>query len=136
MLSFKVNLSVYILAIWLVVLQVLSPFVHAHSGTNADMNQIDGLHLHGVNVAETDKYLYQDQHNLDSNDEVFATHIVEIGKGVIQKFEPLLAIAAIFSFFIFPFLSRTTARYRPPTHFQYKPIYLRGHNSPRSPPYC
>jgi len=136
MFSFKVNLSVYILAVWLVLLQVLSPFVHAHLDANVAVDQGHGLHLHTVNFAWSDKQLHQGQHNIDINDDAFETHVVEIGKGLIKKFEPLLAIALIFSFFIFPFLSQTTARIRPKKQVQYKSIYFRGCHSPRSPPYC
>jgi hypothetical protein len=136
MLSFKVNLSVYVLAFWLVVLQVMSPFVHAHTDADMVANQVDGLHVHMVNFVTADNNVNHGQHTIVSNDDAFDTHIVEMGKGLIQKLEPLLAIAAIFSFLIFPILLLTSVRLKPQQQIQPKPTYLRGYHSPRSPPYC
>lgn len=136
MLSFKLNLSVYILATWLVLLQVLSPFVHAHVDTGDHASSIEGLHLHSVDINVLDQLFNHGGHNLVENDSAFDMHIVIVEKGLSQKLDlPNFAMALIAAF-IFYVLQTASPKLRPEKQFKRKSKYLRGYLNPRAPPYC
>lgn len=135
MMFFKKNLSVWMLAIWLVVLQVLSPFVHAHFEAGDHTDQANGLHLHSINFNLADQALDQSQYNLAENDYAIDAHIVVIEKGLIQKLALPDITTALIAVFIFFVIQTTPPRLRPQQQFNPKPIYKRGYLSPRAPPY-
>ena len=134
--SSKMNLCVWLLAIWLVMLQVLSPFVHAHIDTGNHASQIHGLHLHSTNVNVLDQASNHGEHNLVENDNALEMHIVVVEKGLNQKLElPDIAMALI-AIFVFYGLQTGAVRLRPLQQCKRRSTYLRGCLNPRAPPYC
>ncbi len=134
--SLKMNFSVWMLAIWLVILQVLSPFVHAHIDVGDHSDQANGIHLHSISFNPPNKALDLSHHNLTENDYAIDTHIVMIGKGLIQKLEILDATVALIAVFIFFVIKTTPPRKRLQNQLKLKPSFQCGFLSPRAPPYC
>ena len=135
MMFFKKKLNVWMLAVWLVILQVLSPFVHAHFEAGDHADQTNGIHLHAISFNSSDKALDQSQHNLAENDYAMDAHIVLIEKGLIQKLtlsDLSTALIAVLTFLVIPI---TPPRLRPQKQFSLQKVYERGNQSPRAPPY-
>lgn len=131
----KKNLSICMLAIWLVVLQALSPFVHAHFEPESHTDQANGLHLHSISFKAASDRVGLGQHQLVEDDSDLNAHIVTIEKGLIQKFEILDVTAALITFFIFFVIQTISAQLRPQKQFNVSPIYKRGYLIPRAPPH-
>lgn len=135
MMSYKMHMSVCVLAIWLVVLQVLTPFVHAHLDAGDHSDQANGLHLHAIGFKISDKVLAHSQQNLDENDYAMDAHIVVIEKGLIQKLSLPDISTAIIAIFIFFVIQANSTRLKPQKEFNLSPVYKRGYLSPRAPPH-
>jgi hypothetical protein len=131
MLFFNKKLSICLLIIWFVILQAISPFVHAHIGKDNPASQGSGLHIHEINVFAFEK----SQHHLNNNDYAFDTHIVVIDKGVVQKLQLLSFLFASIVIFNFALGQRTTQKLNPQQQIQPKPIVQRTKLNPRAPPY-
>jgi hypothetical protein len=135
MMFFKKNLSVWFLAVWLVLLQVLSPFVHAHFDIGDHADQASGLHLHTINFNLVDKAIDHSQQSFAESDYAIDAHIVVMEKGLIQKLGLSDMPAALIAFFIFLVIPIIFPRLRPQQQFSLKKVYERGNQSPRAPPY-
>jgi hypothetical protein len=134
MMFFKKKFSVWMLAVWLVVLQVLSPFVHAHFEAGDHADQANGLHLHAISFNTSDKALDQSKHRLAVNDYAMNAHIVVIEKGLMQKLTLSDLSTALIAVFVFLVIPTNPPRLRSQKQFRLKKVYERGNQSPRAPP--
>jgi hypothetical protein len=136
MFSFKINLSIVLLAIWLVILQVLSPFVHAHIDTGDHSDQLSGLHLHAADVNVLDQVFNHGEHHWSESDSALDTHIVVVEKGLNQKLGLSDIVMVLIVAFVFYALQSVQSRLRPQQQCNLRSTCLRGHINPRAPPYC
>ena len=116
---------------WLVALQLISPFLHAHAFGVGAVNSAPGIHLH---LDEIDSITSSDYQKPSIHNEVLSEHVIGMLTGVSEKSEfnfllPFLFVLASLSLY----LAYVRRFYAPSCAPIVKPNF-KGNFPPRAPP--
>jgi len=130
------KIRILCLAISLIFLQRLLPFVHAHFDVSASSAQASGLHLHPLNHHAT--------HTVAKSDDQFSSAIqadhqdlqlVTIDKGLIKTLELPSFVAILFAMLLLSKALIIIRRLVPPAHQLPHPFHVYAAIHPRAPPF-
>ncbi len=84
------------MVVWFSILQAMSPFVHAHIGSD-NSGQMNGLHIHAFKLLQKS----DQNHHLSTNDFAFDTHIVVIDIAIRLLSNHIFSACALIFVFLF-----------------------------------
>lgn len=117
-----------ILVLWFVLLQAISPFVHAHvGGSSAHGSQ--AMHIHDPGLGHPDIFpTFQDA--------AFHGYVVDLGQAVTQDSGFKLLIALMLLVLWMPLIVKQRHPLPYSRLFKLPPRFERTRLSPRAPPHC
>jgi hypothetical protein len=116
---------------WLVALQLISPFLHAHAFGIGAVDKTPGIHIH---LDEIESAAKQDFQTATIHNEVLSEQTVGVLTGVNEKFEfkflvPLSFVLALLSLYLV-----YVKRFYPPASAPTVKLYFKIPSPPHAPP--
>jgi hypothetical protein len=116
---------------WLVAMQLISPFLHAHAFGVGAVHGGPGIHIH---LDEFDSAANQDFDKATIHEQAIPEHSISMTTGVSEKFEFEFLLPAVIGFISFALYLTNSRRFYPPydAPFAYNNHYPAS--APRAPP--
>jgi hypothetical protein len=117
----------WIIVVWFAILQLFTPFIHAHVVQADNYAYGHGLHMHDVG-------LFEFQDNVHTLKNISDIETIGVDKALVKSIEAL-PVPLFLIFFIIPLLLLALRRYRyERTAHVSIPLFLKSLAGPRAPP--
>ena len=127
----KNKLHIQFFIFWLVAMQLISPFLHAHAFGVGAVHGGPGVHIH---LDEIDSAASQNFDKATIHAQALPEHSIGMTTGVSEKFEFDFVLPAMFGFISLALYLAYVRRFYPPNEARFKQHQSYPPASPRAPP--
>lgn len=129
--NLKKKLHIQFFIFWLVAMQLISPFLHAHAFGVGAVHSGPGVHIH---LDEIDSATNQDFDQATIHQQTLPEHSIGMTTGVSEKFEFKFVLPAIVSFISLALYLAYVRRFYQPSDAPLAQTHYYPPSPPRAPP--